>query len=63
MVDSLYYSSRKIPESCENHFVDYRIYYQKRFNLMRQITNDLNPAIVHTGCLKKMVQVKVRCFN
>ena len=35
MVDSLYYSSRKIPERCENSFVNYRIkctlriYYQK----------------------------------
>ena len=29
MVDSLYYSSRKIPKRCENSFVDYRINYQK----------------------------------
>ena len=24
MIDSLYYSSRKIPEKCENSFVDYQ---------------------------------------
>ena len=30
MVDSLYYSSRKISERCENSFVNYRIYYQNR---------------------------------
>ena len=29
MVDNLYYSSRKIPERCENSFVNYRINYQK----------------------------------
>ena len=29
MVDSLYYSCRKIPERCENYFVDYRINYQQ----------------------------------
>ena len=34
MVDSLYYSSRKIPERCENYFVDYRINYQKLCYLM-----------------------------
>ena len=45
MVDSLYYSSRKIPERCENSFVDYRINYQKLCYLMRQITKDLNSAI------------------
>ena len=28
MIDSLYYSSRKIPERCENSFVNYRIDYQ-----------------------------------
>ena len=41
MVDSLYYSSRKIPEKCENSFVDYRMNYQKLCYLIRQITNDL----------------------
>ena len=46
MVDSLYYSSRKIPERCENSFVDYRINYQKLFYLMRQTTKDLNSANV-----------------
>ena len=46
MVDSLYYSSRKIPERCENSFVDYRINYQKLCYLMRQITKDLNSASV-----------------
>ena len=29
MVDSLYYSSRKISERCENSFLDYRINCQK----------------------------------
>ena len=42
MLDSLYYSSRKIPDWCENSFVDYRINYQKLCYLMRQITKDLN---------------------
>ena len=42
MVDSLYYSSRKIQEGCENTFVNYRIYYQKLCDLMRQITKELN---------------------
>ena len=42
MVDSLYYSSRKISERCENSFLDYRINYQKLCYLMRQITKDLN---------------------
>ena len=28
-IDSLYYSSRKIPERCENSFVDYRINYEQ----------------------------------
>ena len=46
MVDSLYYSSRKIPERCENSFVDCRINYQKLCYLMRQITKDLNSANV-----------------
>ena len=41
MLDSLYNSSRKIPERCENSFVDYRINYQKLCHLMRQITKDL----------------------
>ena len=44
MVDSLYYSSRKIAERCENSFVDYKIDYQKLCYLMRQITKDLNSA-------------------
>ena len=48
MVDCLYYSSRKIPERCENSFVDYRINYRKLCHLMRQITKDLNSA---TGCV------------
>ena len=47
MVDSLYYSSRKIPEKCENSFVNYRINYQKLCYLMRQITKDLNSASVY----------------
>ena len=46
MIDSLYYSSRKIPERCENPFVDYRINYQNLCYLMRQITKDLNSATV-----------------
>ena len=48
MVDSLYYSSRKIPR-CENSFGDYRINYQKLCYLMRLITKDLNSANVVTG--------------
>ena len=48
MVDSLYYSSRKISERCENSFLDYRIYYQKLCYLMRQITKDLNWPTVYT---------------
>ena len=42
MIDSLYYSSRKVPGRCENSFVNYRINYQKLCDLMRQITKDLN---------------------
>ena len=37
MVDSLYYSSRKISEKCENSFVNYRIYYQKLCYSLRRI--------------------------
>ena len=37
MVDSLYYSSRKISERCENSFVNYRIYYQKLCYSLRRI--------------------------
>ena len=50
MVDSLYYSSRKISERCENSFLNYRINYQKLCYLMRQITKDLNWP---SGCLDK----------
>ena len=46
MVDSLYYSSRKIPERCKNSFVDHRINYQKLCYLIRQITKDLNSATI-----------------
>ena len=46
MGDSLYYSSQKIPERCDNSFVDYRINNQKLCYLMRQITKDLNSATV-----------------
>ena len=42
MIDSLYYSSRKVPGRCENSFVNYRINYQKLCDLMRQITKELN---------------------
>ena len=42
MVDCLYYLSRKIPEGCENSFVNYRINYQKLCDLMRQITKEMN---------------------
>ena len=42
MVDSLYYSSRKISERCENSFVNYRIYYQKLcYSLQRIWTKPL----------------------
>ena len=47
MVDSLYYSSRKISERSEYSFQDYRINYQKLCYLMRQITKDLNWPIVY----------------
>ena len=57
MVDSLYYLSRKIPERCENSFVDYTINYQKLCHLMRQITKDLNSAIVLLGKKKKEIVV------
>ena len=43
MIDSLYYSSRKIPERCENSFVDYGINYKKLCELMKQITEEMNP--------------------
>ena len=46
MIDSLYYSSRKVPGRCENSFVNYRINYQKLCDLMRQITKDLNWPLV-----------------
>ena len=46
MVDSLCYSSRKIPERYENSFVDYGINNQKLSYLMMQITKDLNSASV-----------------
>ena len=52
MVDSFYYSSRKIPERCENSSVDYRINYQKLCYLLRQITKDLNSVTVCIGCFK-----------
>ena len=42
MIDSLSYSSRKVPGRCENSFVNYRINYQKLCDLMRQITKELN---------------------
>ena len=42
MIDSLFYSSRKVLGSCENSFVNYRINYQKLCDLMRQITKELN---------------------
>ena len=37
MINSLYYSSRKIPERCENSFVNYRINYQKLSYSLRRI--------------------------
>ena len=37
MIDSLYYSSRKISERCENSFVNYRINYQKLCYSLRRI--------------------------
>ena len=49
MVDSLYHSSRKIPERCENSFVNYRINYQKLCDLMRQITKEMNWPIELIG--------------
>ena len=37
MINSLCYSSRKIPERCENFFVNYRINYQKLCYSLRRI--------------------------
>ena len=37
MIDSLYYSSRKILERCENSFVNYRINYQKHCYSLQRI--------------------------
>ena len=42
MIDSLCYSSRKVPGRCENSFVNYKLNYQKLCDLMRQITKELN---------------------
>ena len=42
MIDSLYYSSQKVPERCENSFMNYRINYQKLCDLMGQITKEMN---------------------
>ena len=57
MVDSLYYSSRKISERCENSFVNYKIYYQKLCYLMRQITKDLNwPSVLGRPMNNQLVQ-------
>ena len=42
MIDSLYYSSRKVPGRCENTFVNYRINNQKLCDLMTHITKELN---------------------
>ena len=50
MVDSLYYSSRKISERCENSFVNYRIYYQKLCYSLRRIwTKPLYEQILYYG--------------
>ena len=42
MIDSLYYSSRKVPEKCENSFVDYRINYENLCHLMKQISIEMD---------------------
>ena len=44
MVDNLYYSSRKIPERCENSFCGLQNELPKALLFMRQITKDLNSA-------------------
>ena len=48
MIDSLYYSSRKIPERCENSFVNYRINYQKLYYSLRRIWTQ--PPYDQAGC-------------
>ena len=67
MVDSLYYSSRKISERCENSFQDYRINYQKLCYLMRQITKDLNWPIGSVQMYRKwfvfLQQSKISHFS
>ena len=52
MVDSVYYSSRKITERCENSFVDYSIKYQKLCSLTGQVTKDLNSSIIQYLVIK-----------
>ena len=47
MIDSLCYSSRKVPGRCENSFVNYRINYQKLCDSMKQIRK--NGVVWHTG--------------
>ena len=53
MVDSLYYSSRKIPETCENCLVDYRINYQKLFNEANHERFELSHCIAYENASRK----------
>ena len=55
MIDSLYYSSWKIPERCENSFVDYRINYEK----CNEVNYDRN-ELTQWGPFKYIVKKKQR---
>ena len=49
MIDSLFYSGRKLSPKCENSFVNYGIHHQRLCYLMRQIAIDMNWPSVHTN--------------
>ena len=56
MIDSLYYSSRKIPERCENSFVNYRINYQKLCYSLRRIwTQPMKSLVIDTKSNTKSI--------
>ena len=57
MIDSLYYSSRKIPEKCENSFVNYRIRILPK--ALSFITKDLNSAIVGSSQIEVLNDIVI----
>ena len=69
MIDSLYYSSRKIPERWENSFVNYRINNQKLCYSLRRIWTqpmylqwvEQAPGHFFTRTLQYMTPVKHFC--